>query len=491
MVRCLNLRWGLCLFLGFTILLACSSCTKQNDLQKTAMLPAFQQIPDDLNLYMIDVELDFASLTYQGQEKFNFTNTENVPLEAVYFRLFPNGGKIFGAGKLEVTNLRANNKKVEVSLSLDDTVLEVRFSKPLKPGKQVQITMDFNGLVPVIPMSSEADISGIFGFNDNVLTMAGWYPILAIFDIEGWNLDRVTSFGDSVYSEAAYYDVTITAASDLKLATTGITTSQRLRDDQAETQVVTGPVRDFMIVASPDFEISNKIVAGVNINSYSLPNYSFAGTMALQDTTEALEIFNNKFGLYPYTELDIIQTPLPIYGGMEYPSLVLISQLSYETPLDMDLLIAHEIAHQWWYGVVGNDVIDDPWLDEAFAEYSAVIYYENQHGYSSYQEVLAFIEKDYQKLISEGKNFPLTESVIYFEDKGDLNSYNIFVYNKGALFLDALRRQVGDASFFKALNTYYLTYMFKTVRSQDLLDIFEITSGMQLDDFYQEWLFAK
>ncbi len=96
----------------------------------------------------------------------------------------------------------------------------------------------------------------------------------------------------------------------------------------------------------------------------------------------ALEIYNQQFGAYPYKELDVVEGPMRNALGVEYPGIVMIGASLYKAPEkpDFEITVAHEVAHQWWYNVVGNDVFDEPWLDEALATYSSDVYYGIQPG---------------------------------------------------------------------------------------------------------------
>ena len=115
-------------------------------------------------------------------------------------------------------------------------------------------------------------------------------------------------------------------------------------------------------------------------------------------STAAVDIFNDRFGEYPYTELDLIEDPLGGLIGVEFPNSVLINPSYFSDPIG----ISHELAHQWWYGVVGNDVIADPWLDEALATYSSVIYFEEAESKQAAQNVLQYYEQEYQKIVNAG-----------------------------------------------------------------------------------------
>jgi aminopeptidase N len=164
----------------------------------------------------------------------------------------------------------------------------------------------------------------------------------------------------------------------------------------------------------------------------------------------------------------------------------------YEDPSDPSFIIAtaHEVAHQWWYNVVGNDVFEEPWLDEALTTYSSGIYSQEAIGQEWYQGLVDFWEARYDQLLAEGEDDLVTGSLEYYEDPGRRASYGGVVYTKGALFFKDLREEIGDQAFFTALQSYYQNYQFEIATGQDLLDAFEAAAGRQLDDFYDQWLFT-
>ena len=103
--------------------------------------------------------------------------------------------------------------------------------------------------------------------------------------------------------------------------------------------------------------------------------------LATKISKESIEIFNDMFGKYPYNIYSVIASDFYI-GGMEYPTLSMIDEGLYtnKNKFLLEYVIAHETAHQWWYSVVGNDEVSEPWLDEALTEYSTILSFEKKYG---------------------------------------------------------------------------------------------------------------
>jgi hypothetical protein len=462
--------------------------------QSPALQASGPPLPAALAHYTIQVALDTTNHTFQGHAGVDYTHAEDVPLDRLYFRLYPNGGQTYGNGLLSVTLTQVNGQPVEPLLSLLDSVLEVPLPAPLNPGESVRLDFDFVALVPVdFGGSGLGGGYGIYNFSEGVLALANWYPMLAVYDQNGWNLDPVYPLGDAVYSDAALYTVEVIVEPGQVVVASGVQVAQEEAGEGRRLyRFVSGPARDFFLVASPDFQVLSQPVGGTVVNSYFLPQHAEGGSQALEVAADALEVYTQRFGPYPYAELDIVETPLNNAGGVEYPGLVLIESGRYGSPQDPDFItpVAHEVAHQWWYSTVGNDVIDEPWLDEGLTTYASILYYEQTQGQEALSQVLGYYQAAYNNVVSTGEDAPVASSLAYFQQSGRYGSYGPVVYAKGALFFQALRQEIGDPAFFSALQSYYQAHWFGIARALDLLNAFEQAAGRSLDELYLQWLYS-
>ncbi|MFQ6117984.1 MAG: M1 family metallopeptidase, partial [Candidatus Bipolaricaulia bacterium] len=322
---------------------------------------------------------------------------------------------------------------------------------------------------------------------------ANWFPIAAAYDEEGWHLDPVYGWGDAVYSETALFEVWITAPPDQVVIASGTKLAQTINPDGTVTHhYVSGPLRDFFIGLSPNFARLTTQIGETRVNSYYLNGNEPGGQAALTVAANAVGLFNRLYGTYPFAELDVLEVPLPWVGGVEYPGLVLISDRLYGSDeyltgeeLQFAMIVSHETAHQWWYSLVGNDVIGEPWLDEALATYSSGVYIEKFLGEVAYQELLRDWEGNYQRLRA-WVDAPVTAPLERFS----YNTYYGIVYCGGALFYHELQAKLGDGPFFASLQEYFQRFKYRVATTADLLGIFEEVSGQDLEELYEEWLFA-
>lgn len=460
--------------------------------QIRAMRP--DQVPDweRLNLsacYDLSLRIEDTGKSFTGSERLTYKNTTEERLTSLVLRLYPNAKPIYG-GKLQVTSVEANGVDIpfEVFLS-DSTALRVNLLQSLKLGESIALAITFSGKVP-IDFGGQSYVYGVFNFasDDQVLTLANWYPILAEWGGNDWVAERVVGIGDTVVSEIALYKVRVTVPEGWQVVTTGSEVERTLQNGDQQLVYASGPTRDFVVSASPEFTQDQIDVDGFQINHWGLPSVIGREGEALQETGNAAKLYDQRFGAYPYAELDVVSVPLNLASGVEYPGVYLMGRDVYDPnsdpPFLLDIVAAHETSHQWWYGVVGNNVLEYPWQDEALATFSSLLFLQiyQQQYYSGtldyYRTQVALVEDNSE---DTGISQPVSAFVIRPKE------YSLMVYDKGALFFVALREHLGDDIFFNALQAYYNENRYKVVPPIILLQSFEKACNCDLEDFYSEW----
>ena len=440
--------------------------------------------------YDIQVRVNMSSLSLAGTEWVTFTNREGVPLSEIYFRLYPQAKVVYG-GTMRVTRATVGNQEVTPEVTLEDhTAIRLPLPQLLEPNAQVAIRLDFSAQVPrdFGGDVKTSEMYGIFNYSAGVMTLANWYPILAVYDEQGWHLPPVTGAGDAVYSDVALYHVELTTDPNVVVVSTGREVGRQTTATGEKThELVSGPARDFTLVLSKQFQAVRRNEGSILVNAFHLPQDTAEATRALDLTVAALQTFQKLFGPYPYRELDVVEVPLNRAAGVEYPELFMIAQDLYHTDDNpfFEFAIAHETAHQWWYGVVGNDVIEDPWLDEALANYSTALYMEKAHGSAGLKRTLENWQQIRQQWEKDHPDEPIAQPLTDFQDRE--RAYGIIVYVKGGLFFQALREAIGDDAFFAALQQYYKAHRYGVAHPADLLSAFEATSKRDLSALYEEW----
>jgi hypothetical protein len=441
---------------------------------------------EGLTHYYIDIAIDPSTLdgsqspSVKGVERLLYTNTEKAPLAALYLRLFPNTPS-FGGG-MAVSEVVLNGRPVSTTLELQGSALRVPLEPPLPPGERLDLALRFQTHVP-----PNLDFGyGIYSYYQGVLALTGFYPLVPAYDAQGWHIEVAPPLGDATYSDAAFYLVRVTAPRRMVVVTSGSTLERRDNgDDSATWTAASGPMRDFYVVMSPDFQKVSAQAGQTTINSYYLPGHEAGGQRILAYADEAFAVYSEAFGPYPYAELDVAQAPTTA-GGIEYPGAVVIAGGLYDQAGGFaEHATAHEVAHQWWYGLVGSDQVNAPWLDEALTNYSVALYWEATLGKARADEMVAqFYEQPDQAEVAAGRDRPVGGPTASFSPE----NYSTIVYAKGPLFFHALRQRVGDEAYMHIMQAYLQQYKYKTATPADFLAVAEEVAGQPIDDLYQKWI---
>lgn len=452
--------------------------------QAAALLPGEAAVlnrADAWDHYLIYATLLPDELTVLGEMQVQLRNRGSLPMDALYFRLYPNH-EDFG-GSLEIAEgVLVNGQPVAVNYEQDNVLLRLGLAQPLLPGEVAVAELQFSARTQ---RNASGSAYGAFNREAGVWSLASFYPVLARRFGNDWDRRTVSGRGDLAVTQTALYDVTIDTPPALRLASTGFRIAQQpLEHGPRRERFVSGPQRDFFLAALQGLQQASTSVGGTRIISYYQGSNPAAGQHSLDVAAQSVRIFNDWFGTYPLAELEMIQVPLTRFWGVEYPGIILIEQALYRIGgRDLDTTVAHEVAHQWWYSLVGNDVQGEPWLDEGLTSYSQVIYYEGQGNQVAAQSELQRFRDQYQQARSAGRDDAIGGSVDAYG-----GNYLAIVYAKAALFFHALRLHMGDEAFFQFLREYYATYRYQEASGEDMLRIAEGACRCNLQPLYNAWV---
>ncbi|MGI6605001.1 MAG: M1 family metallopeptidase [bacterium] len=435
-----------------------------------AFVPAF---------YDLQLSLEPEIATLHGVSRVAYTNNEDVSLGELYFHLYPNA-EIFSAaaerpGRLTVQGVRLDERPL--SFSTAGTLLKIPLPVNLAPGEKAALELTWDLVIP--------DYPGRLGEKDGVISLGNWYPILAVYDEEGWHLDPYIERGDPFYSDVGCYRVRLRLPDAYRAAATGNLRSARdLPGPSKEMAWESGIVRDFALALSPHYRTLTDKTGPVLVQSYFPADKKEGGRVALNAGCAALEFFSQTFGPYPYDQFTLAATGF-YQGGMEYPNIVFLSQQFYgpEDAETLEYVAVHETAHQWWYGVVGNNQVVEAWLDEGLTEFSTLLFYEKERGGGRGQTsaVLSLYEA-YRQANGDGAILQRLD-----EFPSEL-AYNALVYGKGCMLFLALREKLGEDVLLKVLREYYQRYAYRTATTADFIRVAQEVSSLELAGFFQHWL---
>ena len=357
---------------------------------RIAMAPGQQDLLDDLPampVYRIETHIDPADLSLTGRMEVTLPAVEADALpEDLFFRLYPNLAHY--AGSMSVDLVSVNDHGAPFSYEAANTAVHVVVPPDsVVAGKPIRVGMQWR--LGVLPFDEERYT--LLGSAGGVLSLPLFYPVLAVQDAgeQGqWHLDIGLVQGDAAYTQAALYDVTAIVPPNYAVAGSGslmtVTDARGPTPEAADAtapvwkawRMVSGPAREFALFVSDQYQQAETDAGDVRVVSWYRPGEETAGRAAAEYAAAALRIYSDLFGPYPYAELDVVAGPIE-FRGMEYPGLFELGYKLYNANADeLEFRIAHEAAHQWWYNLVGNDPVNEPWLDEGLAEYATYFYRE-------------------------------------------------------------------------------------------------------------------
>lgn len=380
--------------------------------------------PDALS-YVLDLTTDDRGIVWTGTESITFTNVDEEQMETVWIRLWGNGAK--GCADplaIQVSNVKGGRAG---PLNVGCTALPVDLTTPLEAGQSAELSFDLKITAP--------DAPDRFGQIGHQIFLGNAIPLMAIRYGSEWNLQPYVSLGESFYSQDGDFTVTFHAPESLAIAATGEARLTQRSGGMATTTHTARNVRDFAWATGPFARLEGGSSTGVKVQVWWTNMFSKAtAELVLDIVLQSLEFFQDRFGVYPYPELDVVLETLNF--GMEYPQFILV-------PLSREVIV-HEVAHQWWYGIVGNNQYAEPWLDEGFTSYATNLFFG----------VNTIPACDTTQWGTPDKS-PVTNSVDRYTR---WEEYSLDIYVRGACVLHNLERVLGRDRVERLLRSYVETY---------------------------------
>lgn len=388
------------------------------------------------------VELDYSAHQATISQTISLLNNSLSPwAEAIFHASLAHWPGLF---VLDTANVHLNGTRYPVQPTWDNTMLHVPLPHSLPPGQTAEIQFTYRLLLPHIALDDWGP-AGNAGWNDDLLQMGDWYlTVVPYQDGAGWRTWQFAPVGDPVISDLADYEVTISTAPTLTIAAAGFVTKT------ADSWHYSLPqARAFSFQASPHFLLLEDTFDGIPIEVYVLDTHYTAGTAVLQTARNALALFSEWYGPYPYAQLVIAENGF--VTSHEYSAFISLGGSGFEVynGRSDSLLVAitaHEVAHQWWYGGVGNDQVHEPWLDESMAMFGELLYYERYHP--------DLVPWWWAFRVDRWQAVGFVNVDIY-----EYNSTATYVHNmygQASYFIRDLRLTMGESAFRAFLGDYYV-----------------------------------
>ena len=398
---------------------------------------------------------------------FRQEETSPAALEELYDACYPEG---FSPGEVQVHDVQWNGEWAEWAYANEDqTALRVQIPT-LPAGEEGTLTFRCVMLIPCCAYRT--------GRVDGAFALGNCLPLLSRYEDGAWRTDGYSPIGDPFVSDCANFHVT----AYLPAGYTPAASCALKQDADGAWRGDMYAARDFALCAAPDYARAEGRAGDVTVLSFAKTQEE--ARRALDFAQRALTVYADLYGPCPYPTVTLCRVSFP-FGGMEYPGLCMLGEGGYaESKADsLELTVAHEIAHQWFYALVGSDQMNDPWQDEALCEYAMLRYVRARYGQSSF-ETLKYYRVDAPMQDKLPGTLTPGSPIDYF---GSLNDYACVVYGRGAalvLALDELLPQGVDAF----LRAYADAFAFQFVSWRQFEDFLNGYAGMDLHPLLLDYL---
>ncbi len=433
------MRRFICLSFSVLFLLVFTSCQKAENASTK---------------YKIAIEyFGERTLSYDMQVDFNapFSSYEEVVFN-VYPNAFREGAKITPLdekeerGSFELISAKCGGIDVQFSyFGSDKNLIKVKTDRLYRAGERVSVELKCG----LVLSSSNKRLAK----TEKTINLGNFYPSLAVFDGENYIECEYGSIGDPFVSNVSDYEILLTVPSTFVVASGLKATSCDVGEDKTRYSYSEKSLRDVSFVLSENFSVASEKWGNKSINYYFYEDDNAENILKI--AKDALEFFSKSFCDYPYENFAIAKTPFNA-GGMEYPTLVYLSDTLFYN--DYIYALVHEIAHQWWYGIVGNNQLTEAYLDEGLAEYSTYVFFDEHNEYNIDAE--SVIENArLSSSMCERAYLALDESYLPTIERNlkDFKSeyeYANLVYNKSLVMMKDIETSLGRDQTLGALKEY-------------------------------------
>ncbi|MEO6902372.1 MAG: M1 family metallopeptidase [Bacteroidia bacterium] len=494
--------------------------------------------------YKIDVRLDDVNNKLMANESIEYINNSPRTLTFIYMHLWPNGYKDNSTplakqllangetslyyssaserGYIDQLHFKIDGKDVKWDLLKDSIdICKIYLNEPLKSGDKINITTPFHLKIPSGKISRLGHIGQSYQITQ-------WYPKPAVYDSNGWNYMPYLQQGE-YYSEFGSFDVSITLPKNYVLGATGDMVDAAnemhwLNEKVKETESITqfdatdmafppsdtimktirfkqNRVHDFAWFCDKRYHVlkgeietptqKNKITTWAMFTNAEGQLWK----KSISYINDAIYYYSLWNGDYPYNNCTAVDGTISAGSGMEYPNITVIGDV--QNAIELDVVIAHEVGHNWFYGMLGSNERIHPWLDEGVNSFNELRYIRTK--YPEIKLVQGFADGKLGKIFDLARYKKVSQYYLEYllpaktntdqpidapaYDYTEIN-YGTIVYAKSAIVLDYLMAYVGEKKMDEVMHAYFNEWKFKHPQPADLRKVAETVSGKNLS-----WLF--
>jgi hypothetical protein len=420
--------------------------------------------------YHLSLEMD-EDETFYVEAEIDITNVSEENWNEIVLYFIPNMFTKENAPTLEnpasvnIHSLFIDGKASDYSLDKD--TLSIPLSTQLPPGENIKLRMVYNFTLPLEGLR--------FTKEGKNFHLAQWYPMVPTYR-NGWNKQEYRTRGETYHTPFSDFHLKVDVPASYTVVSSGD------QDDSFKiegTEVLVENEKEVFLGVlnnAPPLEKSSS-QNKVNVRIFGSNENPEQKKEVLETTVNALDYFQSKFGDYTGKQFDVIIGGL----GMEYPGVVTVGSVYNSKPVDIDALkrmVVHEVAHQWFYGMVSNDPFNDAWLDEGLATIAESFYYGN------FEKSNYALQKDIQK--RTGTTLPVNLSLNQYPDQYESN----YFYGKASTQLGMFLKKnaVKEEKALDFLKSYISTYKYKEVNTNEFVRFTEHYFNLDSNEEFEGWL---
>ncbi|MGQ8873992.1 M1 family metallopeptidase [Paenibacillus sp. TSA_86.1] len=457
-----------------------------SNMQQTSRIPQAMSQEQSPIQYQIKARLDEKDMTLQGSQTVTYRNTSKDPLKELVMHTYADANRskatqtIMYTGQNEQIAKEHPEKKAsdflggidilevkqqEEKLLFDNKnqALSVQLKTPLQPGQSVTFQVDYRIDIPY-------GMQRISYYKDQI-NGAQWFPVMSVYDeiTHQWNKTPYSTSFESDFYTSSDFKVELNVPESYEVVMPGDLSSKKSTEDGRK--VVTsyaGNTREFVFFAGPNLKVEREMRNGLTVEYFYSgddPAKKAAVHKYIDYAFKVIAFYSEKYGEYPYPEFRVIETHVDGFG-VEYSRLIQMPERAAGLSPEDDTTFIHEIAHQWFHALIGNNSETESFLDEGFADFSTVYFLEKQGnklgGFRSIQ-----LDPSPIDLSIASTN----------EQVGEMANY-VF-YQKGRQAIYQLYRSVGEQKFDAFMKEYFHRFVYQNATIDGLLGTIEDVLGKE------------
>jgi len=428
----------------------------------------------ETNTYFFNVFLDEENDKLLVEGEIVYVN-DKADFNELYITMYPNASNSYGSAyNIQLEYLRVNSEDVDYTFTgSDNSQMLVDIDNTLNEDENFSVQFKYS--------FDYWYIDRLVNYGNEYYVTMFFYPFIAMYDDEGWNLDPYTFYGESYYNDIGDYYVTLNVREDFIVASSGDKLLEKTSEGRRTEYLFLDNGRDFSFSTSPNYFYYERIVDDRDYMIYSIrelttdeENESFTWLV------DSFDLYEREIGPYKY---DYFTLEYGNIYGMESSGIIYCSQDLNEGT------VVHEVIHQWFYSMIGNDQGDESFLDESLTTFISGIYFLETYGQQGFDEY-------YGERTSLSERFEeryltvLGESLLRKVDEFD-GEYGYLIYYHGVSIFKYYVDEYLDGDYYlflEILKEYYNVYYEEIASIDDFLTLLEIESGV---DITKEWFMMQ